>query len=146
MQEVGSRSRSRGSSMSGCKRWAGRLVASAFCLLAAAITLSRSVSCRALHCPAPLPPRAPRGCPLPLLSPWQAVNCDESTGESYWLAQIRQDVYFDTALEAGVHVTWLEKQDLSSDYIPGTDDRVEAGAIICRVELEEDGLLPLRIS
>jgi hypothetical protein len=64
-----------------------------------------------------------------------AVNCDESTGEAYWIAQLRQDVFSHVALTSPINCTWLEKQP-SGSYEPGGDDTVEAGAIICRVELE----------
>jgi len=68
-----------------------------------------------------------------------AVNCGEEEEDSFWLAQLREDV---TNLHRHHHLikcTWLEKKPDGAEnaYVPGTDDTVLAGSIICRVKLKD---------
>ena len=71
-----------------------------------------------------------------------AVACDESSGEAFFVAQIREDYFLSagTAETDTVECTWLEKKTGSAMvYVPGCDDEFEAGSLICRVALTPMG-------
>jgi hypothetical protein len=68
-----------------------------------------------------------------------AVNCGEEEEDPFWLAQLREDVTNMHRHHHLIKATWLEKKPDGTEnaYVPGTDDNVLAGSIICRVKLKD---------
>jgi hypothetical protein len=67
-----------------------------------------------------------------------AVNCGEEEEDPFWCAQLREDVTNMHAHHHLIQCTWLENEPKRKGvYIPGNDDTVLAGSIICRVQMKD---------